>query len=187
MSGEWAVRCVAVACDNTCDWLLIHCRLRLLFGFQNFNDENAQCSQDDVEDFLNTTQSYMDSSSFVERYAWFGAMENLQGVNTVRIFSSSPPAPVELAHPFSRPLSSWSPHLRPTQCYTTGQRAHGLERRYQRSGRTIYRWKRYDALERCFSHIRLWPRCHGLRCVGGRCCTVVVDGEVIMDIFLGVR
>ncbi|EIM87592.1 glycoside hydrolase [Stereum hirsutum FP-91666 SS1] len=49
---------------------------------QNFNDENAQCSQEDVEEFLNTTQSYMDSSSFVERYAWFGAMENLQGVNT---------------------------------------------------------------------------------------------------------
>lgn len=28
----------------------------------------------------------MDSSSFVERYAWFGAMENLQGVNSVSVF-----------------------------------------------------------------------------------------------------
>lgn len=35
--------------------------------------------------FMNATQSFMDSTDWVERYAWFGAMENLQGVNQVGI------------------------------------------------------------------------------------------------------
>ena len=34
--------------------------------------------------FMNETQSFMDGADFVERYAWFGAMEHLpQGVNPV--------------------------------------------------------------------------------------------------------
>lgn len=49
---------------------------------QNYNGPD-QCSQDDVILFLNKTQAFMDSSDFVERYAWFGAMENMQGVNEV--------------------------------------------------------------------------------------------------------
>ncbi|KAI0039545.1 glycoside hydrolase family 128 protein [Auriscalpium vulgare] len=49
---------------------------------QNYVDANAQCSQNDVYNFMNTTQSFMDRTSYVERYSWFGAMENLQGVNT---------------------------------------------------------------------------------------------------------
>ncbi|TFK44156.1 hypothetical protein BDQ12DRAFT_593939 [Crucibulum laeve] len=48
---------------------------------QNFVDTNAQCSQDDVVLFLNKTQTFLDSSDFVERYAWFGAMKDMQGVN----------------------------------------------------------------------------------------------------------
>lgn len=52
---------------------------------QNFNDPNAQCSQDDVILFLNVTQTFMDSSEFVERYAWFGAMKDMSGVNPVHI------------------------------------------------------------------------------------------------------
>ncbi|KZP34401.1 glycoside hydrolase family 128 protein [Athelia psychrophila] len=48
---------------------------------QNYNDVNAQCSQQDILSFMNQTQGFMDASSFVERYSWFGAMENLQGVN----------------------------------------------------------------------------------------------------------
>ncbi|KAF9073614.1 glycosyl hydrolase catalytic core-domain-containing protein [Rhodocollybia butyracea] len=47
---------------------------------QNYNG-GPQCSYDDTVLFLNTTQSYMDSSDFVERYSYFGAMQNLQGVN----------------------------------------------------------------------------------------------------------
>ncbi|KAI0267409.1 glycoside hydrolase [Gloeopeniophorella convolvens] len=48
---------------------------------QNYVDSSKQCSQDGVSRFMNVTQSFMDSTSYVERYAWFGAMENLQGVN----------------------------------------------------------------------------------------------------------
>ncbi|EIN11770.1 hypothetical protein PUNSTDRAFT_131925 [Punctularia strigosozonata HHB-11173 SS5] len=48
---------------------------------QNYNG-GSQCSMDDIELFLNKTQSFMDQSDFVERYAWFGAMENMQGVNS---------------------------------------------------------------------------------------------------------
>jgi hypothetical protein len=48
---------------------------------QNYNDANAQCSASDIVWFLNQTQEFMDQSPYVERYAWFGAMENLYGVN----------------------------------------------------------------------------------------------------------
>ncbi|KIJ55498.1 glycoside hydrolase family 128 protein [Sphaerobolus stellatus SS14] len=48
---------------------------------QNFNNINAQCSYQDIVTFMNITQSFMDRTDWVERYAWFGAMENLQGVN----------------------------------------------------------------------------------------------------------
>ncbi|OJT10503.1 Alkali-sensitive linkage protein 1 [Trametes pubescens] len=48
---------------------------------QNFNQADRQCSLDDIVGFMNATQSFMDSTDWVERYAWFGAMENLQGVN----------------------------------------------------------------------------------------------------------
>ncbi|KAI0771923.1 glycosyl hydrolase catalytic core-domain-containing protein [Trametes elegans] len=48
---------------------------------QNFSDENGQCSLQDIVNLMNATQTFMDSTHWVERYAWFGAMENLQGVN----------------------------------------------------------------------------------------------------------
>lgn len=44
-------------------------------------EANEQCSQSDINSFMNQTQSFMDSTDWVERYAWFGAMENMQGVN----------------------------------------------------------------------------------------------------------
>ncbi|KAI5124223.1 hypothetical protein M0805_005073 [Coniferiporia weirii] len=47
---------------------------------QNFNGGN-QCSDGAVVDFLNQTQSFMDSAEWVERYAWYGVMENLNGVD----------------------------------------------------------------------------------------------------------
>ena len=53
------------------------------FG-QNFNNPNAQCSRQDVVDFMNATQAFMDQTDWIERYAWFGAMKNMQGVNEVR-------------------------------------------------------------------------------------------------------
>jgi hypothetical protein len=51
---------------------------------QNYNN-GPQCSSDGVVDFMKQTQSFMDQTDWVERYAYFGAMTNLQGVNTVRI------------------------------------------------------------------------------------------------------
>ncbi|PPQ89472.1 hypothetical protein CVT25_011998 [Psilocybe cyanescens] len=48
---------------------------------QNYANLTAQCSSSDVVEFMNATQSYMDNADFVERYAWFGAMENMQGIN----------------------------------------------------------------------------------------------------------
>lgn len=53
---------------------------------QNFNNADEQCSQQDVVDFMNATQEFMDNTDWVERYAWFGAMEDMQGVNAVRTF-----------------------------------------------------------------------------------------------------
>jgi len=47
---------------------------------QNYNP-GPQCTQQGVVDLLNQTQAFMDATSWVERYAWFGVMENLQGVN----------------------------------------------------------------------------------------------------------
>jgi len=48
---------------------------------QNNNNINAQCSGPAISEFMKQTQGFMDRSPFVERYAWFGAMEKLQGVN----------------------------------------------------------------------------------------------------------
>ncbi|KDQ55080.1 glycoside hydrolase family 128 protein [Jaapia argillacea MUCL 33604] len=45
------------------------------------NNTPQQCSLQDIMSFMNITQSFMDNTDWVERYAWFGAMENLQGVN----------------------------------------------------------------------------------------------------------
>jgi len=48
---------------------------------QNFVDLSDQCLENDVVEFMNKTQTFMDGADFVERYAWFGAMKNMQGVN----------------------------------------------------------------------------------------------------------
>ncbi|KAJ8076882.1 hypothetical protein PM082_001305 [Marasmius tenuissimus] len=48
---------------------------------QNFNQANKQCSQDDINLFLNKTQSFMDETEWVERYSWFGPLRDMQGVN----------------------------------------------------------------------------------------------------------
>ena len=52
-------------------------------ALQNFVNAHEQCSQQDVINFMNATQSFMDSTEWVERYAWFGAMKDMQGVNEV--------------------------------------------------------------------------------------------------------
>ncbi|KAF9529084.1 glycosyl hydrolase catalytic core-domain-containing protein [Crepidotus variabilis] len=47
----------------------------------DFVNLKNQCSETQVIDFLNKTQSFMDNSTFVERYAWYGAMEDTTDVN----------------------------------------------------------------------------------------------------------
>ncbi|KAJ6466892.1 glycoside hydrolase [Mycena sanguinolenta] len=49
---------------------------------QNFNG-GPQCTAPEVAEFLNQTQAFMDAQDWVERYAWFGALRDLQGVNTL--------------------------------------------------------------------------------------------------------
>ena len=58
------------------------------WDIQNYNNADQQCSQQDIVDFMNATQSFMDQTDWVERYAWFGAMRNLSGVNEVCLKSS---------------------------------------------------------------------------------------------------
>ncbi|KAH8828343.1 glycosyl hydrolase catalytic core-domain-containing protein [Flagelloscypha sp. PMI_526] len=49
---------------------------------QNFNHQDEQCSMGDISLFLNATQTWMDDTSWIERYSFFGAgFDNLQGVN----------------------------------------------------------------------------------------------------------
>ncbi|KAJ6551420.1 glycosyl hydrolase catalytic core-domain-containing protein [Mycena capillaripes] len=47
---------------------------------QNFNN-GPQCTQPEVAELLNQTQAFMDAQDWVERYAWFGVMRDLGGVN----------------------------------------------------------------------------------------------------------
>jgi len=53
---------------------------------QNYYDVKDQCSEQEVFAFMNKTQTFMDGADFVERYAWFGAMRDMQGVNQVRSY-----------------------------------------------------------------------------------------------------
>ncbi|KAL5531485.1 hypothetical protein ACEPAG_4362 [Sanghuangporus baumii] len=45
----------------------------------NFNGDD-QPSFEEVVAFLNQTQGFMDATDWIERYAWFGVMENMQDV-----------------------------------------------------------------------------------------------------------
>ena len=54
-------------------------------ALQNYVNADEQCSQQDVINFMNATQSFMDETEWVERYSWFGAMKEMQGVNEVFI------------------------------------------------------------------------------------------------------
>ncbi|PVG00157.1 hypothetical protein CPB86DRAFT_702007 [Serendipita vermifera] len=41
---------------------------------QDYSGDNNQCTQDEVRGYMNTTQTFMDSVDWVERYSWFGAL-----------------------------------------------------------------------------------------------------------------
>jgi len=49
---------------------------------ENYGDPSlGQCSDDQITEFLSATQSWMDKTDYVERYAWLGATSNIAGVN----------------------------------------------------------------------------------------------------------
>jgi hypothetical protein len=50
------------------------------YACQNFNG-GAQCSEGEIWDFLQQTTGWMDATPWVEKYAWFGVMKDMQGVN----------------------------------------------------------------------------------------------------------
>ncbi|KAI0650065.1 hypothetical protein C8Q79DRAFT_1108573 [Trametes meyenii] len=64
----------------------------------NFNDANEQCSLQDIVNLMNVTQQFMDNTDWVERYAWFGAMVNLQGVNQRHVMPSYSGLATSLPH-----------------------------------------------------------------------------------------
>ncbi|KAJ2926631.1 hypothetical protein H1R20_g10461, partial [Candolleomyces eurysporus] len=48
----------------------------------DFSTTNQRtCTAEQVSSYLNTTQSWLDSNPWVERYAWFGAMKDTRNVN----------------------------------------------------------------------------------------------------------
>ncbi|KIY62007.1 glycoside hydrolase family 128 protein [Cylindrobasidium torrendii FP15055 ss-10] len=47
---------------------------------QNFNTDD-QCTEDEVVDFLNTTQTWMDNTDWIKMYAYFGSLTSMAGVN----------------------------------------------------------------------------------------------------------
>ena len=55
---------------------------------------------------MNATQQFMDHTDWVERYAWFGAFKNLQGVNQVR--TKQPLRLCSSSNTLPRMMRSWT-------------------------------------------------------------------------------
>jgi len=66
------------------------------FACQNFNDANAQCSAQEVDDFMTTAIDFMESTSWITAYFAFGVMQNMQGVNTLNQLMNSAGQPTAL-------------------------------------------------------------------------------------------
>jgi hypothetical protein len=64
-------------------WLgiILHMDLLTYGHCQNFNG-GPQSSASEIVSFLNQTQSFMDAQDWVERYAWYGVLRDLGGINT---------------------------------------------------------------------------------------------------------
>jgi hypothetical protein len=65
------------------------------YACQNFGD-GKQCSKDDVWNFMSKTKAWMDSTPFVARYFYFGAMYNMGNVNVLNQLMSSNGSPNDL-------------------------------------------------------------------------------------------
>lgn len=61
--------------------LISSCRWITEFACQDFSSADKQASLDQIVDFMNTTVTFLESTDYVERYSWFGAMTGMEGVN----------------------------------------------------------------------------------------------------------
>ncbi|TFK29304.1 hypothetical protein FA15DRAFT_397075 [Coprinopsis marcescibilis] len=50
------------------------------YACQNFGG-GAQCSNDQIWDFMRRSSEWMDNTSWIEKYSWFGALHNMNNVN----------------------------------------------------------------------------------------------------------
>jgi len=65
------------------------------FACQNFSG-GAQCSADQVSNFMNTVTSFMDNTSWVQHYFAFGVQHDMVGVNTLNQLMNSNGQPTSL-------------------------------------------------------------------------------------------
>ncbi|EEB96869.1 hypothetical protein MPER_03917, partial [Moniliophthora perniciosa FA553] len=65
------------------------------FACQNFNG-GAQCSFQQIEDFMSKAVGFMESTDWVHQYCWFGAMHDMQNVNNLNQLMSGDGGPTDL-------------------------------------------------------------------------------------------
>jgi len=57
---------------------------------QDYSGNNQQCDQGAINAFLSTTQNWLENQSYVERYAWFGALTSFpSGFNSLNALMDS--------------------------------------------------------------------------------------------------
>jgi hypothetical protein len=69
------------------------------FACQNFNG-GPQCSKDQVFNFMTTVVDWMEKTPWVEKYFAFGAMKDMQGVNTLNSLMTGDGKPTPLGNIF---------------------------------------------------------------------------------------
>lgn len=65
------------------------------FACQNFNG-GAQCSYDEIQQFMSKAVNFMESTDWVQQYCWFGAMHDMVNVNYLNQLMSSDGSPTSL-------------------------------------------------------------------------------------------
>ncbi|PPQ77341.1 hypothetical protein CVT25_010923 [Psilocybe cyanescens] len=69
------------------------------FACQNFSG-GAQCTQAEVQDFMDTVTSWMDSTSYVKGYMAFGVMHDMSGVNPLNQLMAGNGLPTPLGYDY---------------------------------------------------------------------------------------
>ncbi|KAG6855033.1 hypothetical protein C0991_005962 [Blastosporella zonata] len=65
------------------------------YACENFGS-GAQCSDADVWSFMTNTKTWMDSTYYIDRYFWFGAMQDMGNVNPLNQLMASSSGPNSL-------------------------------------------------------------------------------------------